>query len=459
MESHSSSSNAPNHSPRVGPSSSPLRQYIASIPHAQPLSTLPSSSHQRSESPSRYARAVKMEASTTESLSEKATPLADISNRVDMHQPEFSEKSPAPAGFFSVIPPAQSLSYSHHNHHPSHNSSQPSPHYRAPSPLLIPVRSSFAPTSSSYTRPRGLRIANLLKPWIPLILYAITSLAVLVAIGFWKSEVFQGLDDLSHWLQTDEYYGYAVLFTLIFITCFPPVPLYSTLIILSGYTYGPWTGAIISYFAALVGALVVFVLSRSFLRSSISHWLNQTPSIKRVCRAIEKRPKLLFLIRLAPYPYNVMNCLLAASPTLTLRTYTVCTALSLFKVIIHTSIGSSIHSFAGYHLHGADGIAEETKPEEESQLNTISTVVGVALCIAILAYLSYVARRAVDEELEDDILHSADNEERLTFLSADDLEANNSAPEHQFMVESPFRPRPSLSWESAPPPILDARAF
>jgi hypothetical protein len=34
----------------------------------------------------------------------------------------------------------------------------------------------------------------------------------------------------------------------------------------------------------------------------------------------------------------VMNCLLAASSTLTLKTYTVCTALSLFKVIIHTSL-------------------------------------------------------------------------------------------------------------------------
>ena len=160
-----------------------------------------------------------------------------------------------------------------------------------------------------------------------------------------------GLDELSQWLRVDEQFGYAVLFGLIFLTTFPPFPLYSTLIILSGYTFGPWTGAIISYCAALSGALTVFILSRTFLRDSISHWLSCATTIKRVVRAIERRPKLLFLIRLAPYPYNVLNCLLAASSTLTLQTYTICTALSLFKVIIHTSLGASIHSIQRLSRH------------------------------------------------------------------------------------------------------------
>ncbi|TFK56085.1 hypothetical protein OE88DRAFT_1606212, partial [Heliocybe sulcata] len=268
-----------------------------------------------------------------------------------------------------------------------------------------------------YTRPCGPRIYNLIKPWTPLILYAMTSLAFVAAISFRKAEVFSGLDELSHWLRTDEYFGYAVLFFLIFLTTFPPVPLYSTFIILSGYTFGAWTGAIISYFAALSGAISVFLLSRTFLRSSITRWLSHTCTIKRVVRAIEKRPKLLFLIRLAPYPYNVMNCLLAASPTLTFRTYTVCTALSLFKVIIHTSIGASIHSFADYHLHDQPSSSGKAANggEEDDSLSRISTIIGVVLCVAILIYLSYVARKAVDEELDDD-LPSGDQEETVAFL-------------------------------------------
>ena len=193
-----------------------------------------------------------------------------------------------------------------------------------------------------------------------------------------------------------------------------PIPLYSTLIVLSGYTFGAWTGAVISYVASLAGALTVFVLSRTFFRACISRWLSCTITIKRVVRAIEKRPKLLFLIRLAPYPYNVMNCLLAASPTLTLRTYTICTALSLFKVIIHTSIGSSIRSFAEYHVVKP---GQQAPVAGESMLGHYSTIAGISLCVAIFVYLSYVARRAVDDELEDD---ARDSEETVAFLSHDE---------------------------------------
>lgn len=243
-------------------------------------------------------------------------------------------------------------------------------------------------------------------------MYAITTLGFLAAIGFWKAEVFEALDEFSRWLKSDEYVGYASIFILIFLTTFPPIPLYSTLIILSGYTFGAWTGAIISYCASLAGALAVFVISRTFFRACISRWLSCTITIKRVVRAIEKRPKLLFLIRLAPYPYNVMNCLLAASPSLTLRTYTLCTALSLFKVIIHTSIGSSIRSFAQYHVV-KPGESTPT-PGEDSMLGHYSTVAGIALCVAIFVYLSYVARRAVDDELEDE---PRDSEETVAFLA------------------------------------------
>jgi uncharacterized membrane protein YdjX (TVP38/TMEM64 family) len=273
-----------------------------------------------------------------------------------------------------------------------------------------------------------------------LILYGITSLGFVIAIAFYRTELFTYLDELSVWLRSDEQYGYAILFSLIFITTIPPIPLYSTLIVLSGYTFGPWTGAIISYFAALTGALFVFIVSRALMRESIERWLASCTSIKRVVRAIEKRPKLLFLIRLAPYPYNVMNCLLAASPTLTLHTYTVCTALSLFKVIIHTSLGASIHSFRDYHA----------KPTEKGTTSGIMariwTIIGIILCVLIIAYLSIVARRAVDDELDDIPDTARDEEESRAFLTPD------SDPQSGPMTEVPvpFRSQQLIPLSSVP---------
>jgi uncharacterized membrane protein YdjX (TVP38/TMEM64 family) len=168
---------------------------------------------------------------------------------------------------------------------------------------------------------------------------------------------------------------------------------------LSGYTFGTWEGFLISYSASLVGATVIFALSRRFLGTSLAKVLAHSPVLARAVRAVSKNPKLLFLVRLAPYPYNVMNVLLAACPSLTMRRYVACTGLSLLKTVIHTSIGAGIHSFTGYY--GAlpkDG----THPEQDDSTNTLarwSTGVGVVLCIILLIYLGYVARRAVNDEL------------------------------------------------------------
>ncbi|KAG6837947.1 hypothetical protein H0H93_008341 [Arthromyces matolae] len=217
------------------------------------------------------------------------------------------------------------------------------------------------------------------------------------------------------------------------ITFAAPIPLYSTLITLSGYTFGAWTGAVISYFAALTGALTVFIISRTFFHDTISRWLSSTMTIKRVVHAVDKRPKLLFLIRLAPYPYNVMNCLLAAAPTLTLRTYIVCTGLSLLKVIIHTSIGASIASFKDYH-----GKHKNNNEPHEFSAAELWTILGIVLCIAILIYISIVARKAVNNEIDDDD-PALNAEERVGFLSANDLEAGRGDVDEEAMVESPFR--------------------
>jgi len=222
--------------------------------------------------------------------------------------------------------------------------------------------------------------------------------------------------------------------------------LYSTLIVLSGYTFGAWPAAVLSYLAALTGALTVFIISRTLYRDAICRWLDSTVTIKRVVRAIEKRPKLLFLIRLAPYPYNVMNCLLAASPTLTLKTYTICTALSLFKVIIHTSLGASIHSFKEYHVVAPDkGGAAVDEAADADTVARAWTVVGIILCIAIFVYLTVIARRAVDDELDDEPLSTRDCEETISFLPPRDLAARD-----QDTVESPLRVAQSLVLPEGP---------
>jgi hypothetical protein len=176
---------------------------------------------------------------------------------------------------------------------------------------------------------------------------------------------------------------------------------------LAGYTWGTWTGFAISYTSSLFGAILVYYISRRFFGSSLTALIKHMPTFARIVRAISRNPKLLFLVRLAPYPYNMMNVLLAACPGLRWRTYIGCTGLSLLKVVVHTSIGSGIRSFKGYY--GVDGVkgtpgGRVDKPSEvrSREIAKWSTIIGVVLCVFVLVYLGHVTRKAVDVELEDE---------------------------------------------------------
>jgi hypothetical protein len=95
-----------------------------------------------------------------------------------------------------------------------------------------------------------------------------------------------------------------------------------------------------------------------------------------------------------------------------MRTYVICTGLSLFKVIVHTSIGAGIRSFS------AEKAGDQE--EEDDTWSRVWTIAGILLCIALFVYLSWVARRAVDDELDDDSeFPGSAAEERVAFLTAE----------------------------------------
>jgi uncharacterized membrane protein YdjX (TVP38/TMEM64 family) len=78
------------------------------------------------------------------------------------------------------------------------------------------------------------------------------------------------LDELSQELYKLGYQGQIIFGLLIFLTTIPPLPLYSTLMVLCGYTFGIWEGFVVSYIASLTGAIVVFIVSRTLLRDVIT---------------------------------------------------------------------------------------------------------------------------------------------------------------------------------------------
>ena len=147
------------------------------------------SSHQRSPTPSRFPR---FEESP---VNEKSR--SDAVAQASSTKAEASATSSAPPDLLPF----------HHQSHPSSSASlrhliyhqgSASPDYSLSAIPDTDITSShFAlPLPSLHSGylhpPRKIRLCSIIKPWIPVLAYLSTSLGFLVAIAFWKTQLFEG---------------------------------------------------------------------------------------------------------------------------------------------------------------------------------------------------------------------------------------------------------------------------
>lgn len=144
--------------------------------------------------------------------------------------------------------------------------------------------------------------------------------------------------------------------------------------------------------------------------------LSSSPTATSLLQIIPQHPHLLLLIRIAPYPYNLLNVVLASAPSLTLQTYTACTALSLCKLVLHTWIGAGIHDISAAYSGQGDDSKDDTK-----SVKAAVTWGGIVLCCVLFVYLTHMAKRAI-KRAEDEHSHRPIAEEEVAFLSNHDLD-------------------------------------
>lgn len=116
---------------------------------------------------------------------------------------------------------------------------------------------------------------------------------------------------------------------------------------------------------------------------------------------------------------------LASAPSLSLKTYTACTAISLCKLILHTWMGAGIHDLSS--AYGAtpveDRIPEPHEPEHET-LKVAMTWGGIFLCGVLFVYLTHLAKRAIKKAQDEtrDRERGLGPEDEQPFLARNSLE-------------------------------------
>ncbi|ORZ09512.1 hypothetical protein BCR42DRAFT_334476 [Absidia repens] len=226
----------------------------------------------------------------------------------------------------------------------------------------------------------------------------------------WRKDLLHTLEGLSIAVRDMGASGQVLIFVLIFASAFPPMIGYGTFQSLSGFTFGFNLGFPISYFSALFGAIACFVISRRWLKLQVQNIMAKYPNLEAVVKAVDKKGfKLFVLIRLSPYPFNLLNVLFA-STDIPLSYFALGTAISLIKIGLHVYIGAHLTSFAKHVLGDGSDLTESERKADT--IREIAVVIGSILAIGVMIYVYFVAKRAVEEVQKE-------NEEARAFLGSD----------------------------------------
>ncbi|KAF9903906.1 hypothetical protein EC991_003197 [Linnemannia zychae] len=223
---------------------------------------------------------------------------------------------------------------------------------------------------------------------------------------------------------------------------------------MSGYVYGFGLGLFIAYTSALLGSITCFYLCRRWFKVQVRALMAKKQSMKSVVKAVEKRGfKLMILIRLAPYPFNVMNALLSATH-IPLSTFSLATALSLTKLALHVYIGSILSSLAPVvTIPGTGGEGGATNPDGSlptdpttgtppgsnidpnrhgHNVKIVAMVISIIVGFAVGAYVWTVAKReiAVSEGIRTERRRKRRASMRQSRASMRSVEALGSGREH-----------------------------
>lgn len=126
-----------------------------------------------------------------------------------------------------------------------------------------------------------------------------------------------------------------------------------------GLLYGTWLGSALVFAGACLGAIVVFLLSRTRLREPARHWLARSSRLQALEQAVTQGGlRLVLLTRLSPaFPFSLLNMAYGLSDV-SFRNY----AVGLIGILPGTVLFCSLGAAAGDLAKFGDVLAGEADP-------------------------------------------------------------------------------------------------
>jgi uncharacterized membrane protein YdjX (TVP38/TMEM64 family) len=195
--------------------------------------------------------------------------------------------------------------------------------------------------------------------------------------------------------------GWMILWTLTFISAFPPLIGYSTTVTISGFVYGFPNGWFIVSTATVVGSLCSFIASRTVLSKYVHRLVGEDKRFEALALTLKHDGlKILCMIRFCPLPYSLSNAAMSTFPTVHPLSFALATLIATPKLLIHVFIGSRLANLA----EGGEKMDASTKA-----INYASIIIGGVIGVAV-GYMIYQRTIARAKELEIEELEAARGE-------------------------------------------------
>ena len=212
-------------------------------------------------------------------------------------------------------------------------------------------------------------------------------LLVLALVAVLADSVGHYVLALESWIAAQGAWG-PIFFLAVFILLSSILVPDTVFAIIAGALFGLLWGTVLMFTGGLIASLLNFYIAQRFLGSQVRTFLRNHPKLSVVEHAAEREGiRLLFLLRLTPINPAIVSYILG-SIRVPLPSFLIAT-LGLIP-------GFFVEVYFGYLINHMSSVATGTT-KSDSPLHTAFVVTGFILCLATLAYLTHIARRALAE--------------------------------------------------------------
>ncbi|MCW5556249.1 MAG: VTT domain-containing protein [Verrucomicrobiae bacterium] len=217
--------------------------------------------------------------------------------------------------------------------------------------------------------------------WLRHAALALAALGLLIWVG---RELGHWLPAIEHWIEQQGFAGWVVFvaLTVVATSLFVPATVFS---VMAGILFGVPGGSLLITVAAFLAASLNFLLARRWFHAAVRRWLEHQPRLAAIERAVQREGlRFLFLIRLTPLSPVAVSYLLGTTQTRFGPFLLACAGL-IPGLVVEVYLG---------HVAG-QVVRVAGHPEAHFRAHTVLTVAGLTLCLALMAYITRIARKAI----------------------------------------------------------------